>query len=97
MVKLESGNVLLKPSHRRQLLGWLKRSLRIGQSLGNFALTIRISRVGNQHEAIAAVHDAAGDFTCRTRKRDWRGALRELVHRLVIQLHNQKLRRIGLA
>lgn len=91
MVKLEPGNVLLKPSHRRQLMGWLKRSSRLGERLGDFDLTITIARIGNQHEAIALVHDAAGDFVCRTRQRDWRDAMRELVQRLVIQLHNQRL------
>ena len=91
MVKLEPGNVLLKPSHRRQLMGWLKRSSRMGERLGDFDLTITIARIGNQHEAIALVHDAAGDFVCRTRQRDWRDAMRELVQRLVIQLHNQRL------
>ena len=97
MFKLEASNVLLKPSHRRQLMGWLRRSSRLGQRLGDFDLTITISRIGNQHEAVAAVHDAAGDFTCRTRKRDWRDAVRELIHRLVNQLRLQKLRRVALA
>ena len=97
MVKLEHGNVLLKPSHRRQLMGWLRRSSRMGERLGDFDLTITIARIGNQHEAIAAVHDSAGDFICRTRQRDWRDAMRELVQRLVLQLHNQRLRRYMLA
>jgi hypothetical protein len=97
MFKLEAGNVLLKPSQRRQLMGWLRRSARLGQRLGDFDLTIKISRIGNQHEAIAAVHDAAGDFTCRTRKRDWRDAIRELIHRLVMQLRLQKLGRVAMA
>jgi hypothetical protein len=96
MFKLEAGNVLLKPSHRRQLMGWLRRSARLGKRLGDFDLTIKISRIGNQHEATAAVHDAAGDFTCRTRKRDWRDAVRELIHRLVSQLRLQKLQRLAL-
>jgi hypothetical protein len=94
MVKLEAGNVLLKPSHRRQLMGWLKRSARIGQRLGDFDLTITLSRSGRQHEAIAAVHDAAGDFICRSRQRDCRDAMRELIQRLVVRLHQQKLRRV---
>jgi len=94
MFKLEAGNVLLKPSQRRQLMGWLKRSSRLGARLGDFDLTIKIVKVGNQHEAIAAVHDSAGDFTCRTRMRELRDAIRELIHRLVIQL---RLQRIALA
>jgi len=93
MVKLEPGNVLLKPSQRRQLMGWLRRSSKMGERLGDFDMTITISRIGNQHEALALVHDAAGDFICRSRQRDWRDAMRELVHRMVIQLQNQRLRR----
>ncbi|HEY7116874.1 MAG TPA: hypothetical protein VH475_09820 [Tepidisphaeraceae bacterium] len=91
MVKLEAGNVLLKPSHRRQLMGWLKRPSRIGQRLGDFDMTIKLLRVGRQHEVIANVRDSAGRFTCRTRQRDWRGAVRELIHHLVSRLHLQKL------
>ena len=97
MVKLQAGNVLLKPSHRRQLMGWLKRSSRIGQRLGDFDLTITLTRVGRQHEATAAVHDALGDFTCRTRQRDWRDATRQLIQRLVTQLQRQKLNRVAAA
>jgi hypothetical protein len=65
----------------------------MGERLGDFDMTITISRIGNQHEALALVHDAAGDFICRSRQRDWRDAMRELVHRMVIQLQNQRLRR----
>jgi ribosome-associated translation inhibitor RaiA len=92
MVKLEAGNVLLKPSHRRQLMGWLKRASRLGQRLGDFDLTITIARVGRQHEVTASVHDAAGDFRCRSRQRDWRDALRDLIQRIVAQLHMQRIR-----
>jgi hypothetical protein len=91
MVKLEAGNVLLKPSHRKQLMGWLKRCMRMGQKLGNFDLTITLARVGKSHEVKAAVHDSAGNFTCRTRQRDWRGAVREAIRRILTQLHLQRL------
>jgi hypothetical protein len=93
MVKLDAGNVLLKPSHRRQLMGWLRRAAKLGKRLGNFDLTIRLSKSGNQHEATAAVQDRAGKFTCRTRKRNWQDALRELVQQLVAMLHQQRLAR----
>ena len=95
MVKLEAGNVLLKPSHRRQLMGWLKRCSRLGKRLGNFDLTITLLRVGNCHEVKAAVHDSAGDFTCRTRQRDWRGAMREAIRRILSQLHLQRLNHVA--
>ena len=54
MIKLEPGNVLLKPSSRRQFMGWLKRVARLGQRLGNFDLKITLSRIGNQLQAVAS-------------------------------------------
>lgn len=93
MIKLDAGNVLLKPSHRRQMMAWLRRALRLGSRLGQFALTITMHRAGKQCEVRAAVHDAAGDFTCRSRRQDWRDAMRELVRMLVNRLHAQRLHR----
>lgn len=95
MVKLEAGNVLLKPSHRRQLMGWLRRSSKIGNRLGDFDMTIKLARIGNQHEVQAAVHDSAGDFTCRARQRDWRDAVRLAIHRIVAQLRGQRFSRVA--
>ena len=97
MIKLESGNVLLKPSHRRQLMAWLRRALRMGSRLGEFVLVITMHRSGRQCEVRAQVHDAAGDFVCRSRQREWRDAMRELVRALVIRLHEQQLRQAGVA
>ena len=94
MVKLEAGNVLLKPSHRRQLMGWLKRSQKIGEQLGGMDLTITVNRIGNHHEACAAIHNNTGDFSCRCRKRDWQNAVRDLVQQVVHRLHD---RRIGIS
>ena len=91
MIKLDAGNVLLKPSHRRQLMSWLRRALRIGSRLGQFALTITMQRTGKQCEVRAQVHDSAGDFVCRSRQHDWRDAVRELVRALVNRLHAQQL------
>jgi hypothetical protein len=90
MVKLDSGNVLLKPSHRKQLLGWLRRSSRLGERLGNFDLTVRLARVGHHHEARAMVRDSAGDFTCRCRQRELRSVMRDLVHNVVYRLRHQR-------
>ena len=95
MIKLEPGNVLLKPSSRRQFMGWLKRVARLGQRLGDFNLRITLSRVGNQLQAVAAVRDRAGDFTCRTRQRDIHYVMRELIRRITAQLHLQSLQRFG--
>jgi hypothetical protein len=91
MVKLNAGNVLLKPSHRRQLMAWLKRAQRMGGRLGDFICTITLERTGGQTVVHAAVHDAAGDFTCRVRRPDWREAFRELVHMLANRLSAQRL------
>ncbi len=93
MVKLEAGNVLLKPSHRRQLMGWLRRPQRLSERLGNLDLTITLNRIGNQHEARASIQEAAGNFTCRSRQRDWRGALRDMVHQVTNHLHSQQIQR----
>ena len=68
MIRLDAGNVMLKPSHRRQLMTWLKRSLRLGQQLGDFVLSISLRRAGRGYEARATVHDTAGDFACRVRR-----------------------------
>ena len=92
MIKLDAGNVLLKPSHRRQLMGWLRRALRMGSRLGEFVLIITMHRSGRQCEVRAEVHDAAGDFVCRSRQHEWRDAVRDLVRMLVIRLHEQQLR-----
>jgi ribosomal protein L37E len=91
MIQLDSGNVLLKPSQRRQLMTWLRRALRIGQRLGNFALQITMRRCGRSYEIHARVHDSAGDFHCRTRRHDWRNAVRDLAKMLSNRLHDQRL------
>ncbi len=93
MIKLEAGNVLLKPSQKRQLMSWLRRALRIGERLGEFTLRISMRRSGRQCEVRAAVHDSAGDFVCRSRQHDWRDAVRDLVRALVNRLHAQMLGR----
>lgn len=93
MLRLIEGNVLLKPSHRKQLMSWLKRVLRLGERLGDFVLTITLQRTGKAYEVKASVHDTAGDFDCRFRRTDWRTALRDMVHTLVTRLHSQYVHR----
>ena len=93
MIKLDVGNMLLKPSHRKQLMARLRRALRIGSRLGEFMLVITMHRSGRQCEIQARVHDLAGDFVCRSRQHDWRDAIRELVKSIVMRLHAQQLRR----
>ena len=92
MIKLYAGNVLLKPSHRKQLMAWLKRAMRIGSRLGGFAMTITMHRAGKHCDVRASVRDSAGEFVCHTRQQDWRNALRDMVRMIVNQLHAQQLR-----
>ncbi len=90
MVKLDSGNVLLKPSHRRQLATHLKRVTALGERIGDFMLTIAIRKCGRCCEVVAKVHDSVGDFICRSRQCDWQHALRELVRTLCCRLRDQR-------
>ena len=90
-IRLDAGNVLLKPSHRRQLMTWLKRAIRLGAKLGDLVVTLTLQRIGKLYEVRATVHDSAGDFDCRRRDRDWRDAMRDVVMTLTAKLHTQRL------
>jgi hypothetical protein len=91
MVTLDSGNVLLKPSHRRQVLSHLRRAVKLGQRLGNFVLNIRMFRNGRCCEVQAKVQDRAGSFDCRVRRHSWQDAVRDLVRQLASMLAKQRL------
>ena len=91
MIKLDSGNVLLKPSHRRQLMTWLRRAIRLGERLGNLVVTLTLQRIGRQYEVRATVHDSAGNFDCRRRDRNWHDAMRDVVMTLTAKIHTQRL------
>jgi len=93
MIKLQSGNVLLKPSQRRQISTLLRRCVRLGQRLGDFALSITMRRCGRIYELRASVQDAVGRFACRSRQNNWQDALRELARTLTHRLHEQCLQR----
>lgn len=93
MMKLIEGNVLLKPSHRRQLMTWFKRAQRLGARLGDFVMTLTMQRVGKRYEVTARVHDSSGDFNCRSRQADWRTAFRDLCRAVMTHLHAQCLRK----
>ena len=98
MVKLDAGNVLLKPSQRRQLMSWLKRAMHLGKRIGDFLLTIKLKRQGRLYDVRATVHDAAGDFKLGSRGADCRNAFRELCRKLAVRLHDQALaHRIAIA
>lgn len=91
MIKLDAGNVLLKPSQRRQLMSWLKRAMHLGKRIGNFLLTIKLRRQGRLYDVRATVHDAAGDFQLGSRSSDCRDAIRTLCRKLAVKLHDQAL------
>lgn len=91
MIKLDAGNVLLKPAQRRQITTLLRRCVRLGKRLGDFVLNITIRRAGRFYELRANVHDRAGDFACRTRQNNWPDALRELARTVTMRLHRQRL------
>lgn len=93
MIKLDAGNVLLKPSQRRQIATLLRRCVRLGKQLGDFVLSISMRRAGRFFELRASVHDRAGDFACRSRQNNWQDALRELARTLTARLHHQRLQR----
>jgi len=97
MIKLDAGNVLLKPSHRRQLMGALRRSLKLGGRLGHFILTITFRRSGRSYDVRASVSGSCGAFDCRSRRHDWQTAFRDLARALTARLHQQCLRRAVLA
>ena len=97
MIKLEAGNVLLKPSHRKQLMGWLRRTVRMGSRLGNFVMTISLKRVGKMFDVRASVSDACGGFDCHSRRHDFRTAFRNLVRAITLRLHEQCLHRTAAA
>lgn len=97
MVKLNAGNVMLKPSHRRQVMKGLRRSVRFGSRLGNFALTIGMQRIGRNYEVWADVNDSAGTFRCRARRSDWNHAVRDLTGAITRELHEKCLRHVATA
>lgn len=91
MIKLDSGNVLLKPSNKRQVMAWLRRAQKLGAKLGKFVLKVSLHRTGNRIEAIATVTSSAGQFNLHARKHDWKDAMRNLIHSLSTQLSMQRL------
>ena len=97
MIKLQSGNVLLKPSQRRQITALFRRCVRLGKRLGDFVLNISMHRSGRIFEIRADVQDRAGAFACRARQNNWHDALRDLARSLTLRLHDQCLQRTVVA
>ena len=97
MIQLNSGNVLLKPSHRKQLMSSLRRAVRMGDRLGQFFLNLTLHRSGRAFEVSASVQDSAGKFELRSRSSDWRTAVRNLIRMLATRLHEQLIQRTAAA
>ena len=95
MLTLDAGNVLLKPSDRRQWMHWLKRVFRLGQRLGNFSLHIKLRRVGRFTHVYADAVGRLARFSCRCRNIDWRDAARDVVRTLAIRLASQRDRLVA--
>jgi hypothetical protein len=93
MIHVDFGNVLLKPSQRKQLMASLRRAIRLGQRVGNFAMNVTLRRQGKMVEMTAAVSDRAGAFACRSRRHTFKEAARELAGSIVAWVHNQRLAR----
>jgi hypothetical protein len=95
MLKLDSGNVLLKPSHRRQLMSWLKRAMRFVQRMGNLSISINMHRMGRLTEVRADIADGTGITAFRSRQSDWRDAARDLIRMLTAHLHDRMVRHLA--
>jgi hypothetical protein len=93
MIQLESGNVLLKPTQRKQMMARLKRVIRLGERLGQFVMRITLHRVGRMVEMVAKVRDRFGEFTVRARASNWASALHSFVTDTFRQLHTQSVHR----
>jgi hypothetical protein len=87
MFELDSGNVLLKPSQRKQLNTSLKRCLKFGQRLREFFLRISMHRTGKLVEIQARLRSPGGERIMKVRRTDWQDAARALVRMLTAQLH----------
>ena len=96
MITLNAGNVLLKPSQRKQFMARLKRAIRLGDRLGDFMMKISMRRTGRHIEMTARVHDRLGDFDVRSRSGSWIDALHNLVREVFRQLHAHHIRRAAL-
>jgi hypothetical protein len=94
MLKLDVGNVLLKPSHRRQLMSWLKRAMRFGNRMGNLVISISMHRVGRLVEMRAGVQDESGTVVFRNRQSHWNDAARNLIRMLTAYLHDRVVRQL---
>ncbi|MGA2584196.1 MAG: hypothetical protein ABSG31_13035 [Tepidisphaeraceae bacterium] len=80
---------MLKPSQRRQMNTWLKRAMRLGERIGDFAVRITMHRSGKAIHIEADVKNSRGAVAFRSRQNDWQDAVREIVRMLTAHLHDQ--------
>jgi len=92
MIQLNEGNVLLKPSQRKQLLSWLRRSIKYTQRMTRCFMSISMNRCGKQVEVIATIWSGKSPTVFHAKSSDWRDATRHLIHRLSGYLHDQLIR-----
>lgn len=97
MITLDAGNVLLKPIQKKQLMSRLKRSIRLGDRLGNFVMNLKLRRTGKHVEMIARGKDRFGEFGARARGSSWIDAMHSIVREVLRELHNHVIRRAALA
>ena len=97
MITLDAGNVLLKPTQKKQVLARLKRAIRLGDRIGEFFMTIRMRRTGRHVEMTADVRDRFGNFSMRTKGQNWMDALHEIVRNVFREIHNHTVRRAALS
>jgi hypothetical protein len=89
MIQLNTENVLLKPSQRRQITAWLKRIVKFGERMGAFTLNLFIQRHGRRCEVRAEVRSQSGTFSLHNRGTDWRDAMHKMVQMLAARMHSQ--------
>lgn len=97
MITLDAGNVLLKPIQKKQLMSRLKRSIRLGDRLGNFVMNLKLRRSGKHVEMTARGKDRFGEFGARARGSTWMDAIHAIVREIVRELHSHAIRRAALA
>ncbi|GIW75341.1 MAG: hypothetical protein KatS3mg104_0404 [Phycisphaerae bacterium] len=93
MLTLDSGNVLLKPAHKKQLLARLKRITRLGKRLGQFFLKITFHRSGKHVQITAQGYDRFGPFTLKSKATDWNHAFHLLIHEISCLIHQHSVHR----
>jgi hypothetical protein len=74
-------------------MSWLKRAMRFVQRMGT-NVSITMHRAGKLIEIRANVADSSGSASFRIRRSDWRGAARQMIHRLTSYLHDRMIRHL---